>query len=54
MFSLFQGSFEDKFKALKIAEELADKSTLVILRKSLRDMTPEAVKLSALLTRKLM
>ena len=27
MFSLFQGNTEDKLKALKIAEELADKST---------------------------
>ena len=33
MFSLFQGNTEDKLKALKIAEELADKSTLSILRK---------------------
>ena len=28
MFSLFEGNTEDKLKALKIAEELADKSTL--------------------------
>ena len=33
MFSLFQGNTEDKLKALKIAEELSDKSTLSILRK---------------------
>ena len=52
MFSLFQGNTEDKLKALKIAEELADKSTLSILRKGLRDMSPEVVKLSALLIRK--
>ena len=52
MFSLFQGNTEDKLKALKIAEELADKSTLSILRKGLRDMTPEVVKISALLIRK--
>ena len=52
MFSLFQGNTEDKLKALKIAEELSDKSTLSILRQGLRDMTPEVVKLSALLIRK--
>ena len=33
MFSLFQGNTENKLKALKIAEELADKSTLSILKK---------------------
>ena len=32
MFSLFQGNTENKLKALKIAEELSDKSTLSILR----------------------
>ena len=32
MFSLFQGNTEDKLRALKIAEELSDKSTLSILR----------------------
>ena len=52
MFSLFQGNTENKLEALKIAEELADKSTLSILRKGLRDMSPEVVKLSALLIRK--
>jgi len=52
MFSLFQGNTEDKLKALKIAEELSDKSTLTILRQGLRDMSPEVVKLSALLIRK--
>ncbi|MBO6977894.1 MAG: annexin [Prochlorococcus marinus XMU1428] len=52
MFRLFQGNTEDKLKALKIAEELADKSTLSILRKGLRDMSPEVVKISALLIRK--
>ena len=52
MFSLFQGNKEDKLKALKIAEELSDKTTLSILRKGLRDMSPEVVKLSALLIRK--
>ena len=52
MISLFQGHTENKIKALKIAEELADKSTLPILRKGLRDISPEVVKLSALLIRK--
>jgi len=52
MFCLFQGNTEDKLKALKIAEELADKSTLSILRKGLRDMSPEVVEISALLIRK--
>ena len=52
MFNLFQGNTEEKLKALKIAEELSDKSTLSILRQGLRDMSPEVVKLSALLIRK--
>ena len=52
MFSLFQGNTEEKLKALKIAEEMSDKSTLSILRQGLRDMSPEVVKLSALLIRK--
>ena len=52
MFSLFKGNTEDKLKALKIAEELSDKSTLSILRQGLRDMSPEVIKLSALLIRK--
>ena len=51
MFNLFQGNTEDKLKALKIAEELADKSTLPILRKGLRDISPEVVEISALLIR---
>jgi hypothetical protein len=51
MFSLFQGNTEDKLKALKIAEELSDKSTLSILRQGLRDMSPEVVEISALLIR---
>ena len=33
MNSLFKGSAEDKLKALNLAEELGDKSTLPILRK---------------------
>ena len=52
MFSLFEGNTEDKLKALKIAEELSDKSTLSILRQGLRDGSPDVVKLSALLIRK--
>ena len=52
MFNLFQGNREDKLKALKIAEELADKSTLPILRKGLRDISPEVIEISALLIRK--
>ena len=51
MFCLFQGNTENKLKALKIAEELADKSTLPILRKGLRDISPEVVEISALLIR---
>ena len=51
MFILFQGNAEDKLKALKIAEELADKSTLPILRKGLRDTSPEVVMISAKLIR---
>ena len=52
MFSLFQGNKENKLKALKIAAELADKSTLPILRQGLRDISPEVVEISALLIRK--
>ena len=52
MLSLFQGNTENKLKALKIAEELADKSTLPILRKGLRDISPEVVEISAFLIRK--
>ena len=51
MFNLFQGDTENKLKALKIAEELSDKWTLPILRKGLRDISPEVVEISALLIR---
>ena len=51
MLKLFQGKTEEKLKALKIAEELSDKSILPILRKGLRDTSPEVVKISALLIR---
>ena len=52
MICLFKGNTENKLKALKIAEDLADKSTLLILRKGLRDISPEVVETSALLIRK--
>ena len=52
MIGFFQGDTENKLKALKIAEELADKSTLPILRKGLRDISPEIVEISALLIRR--
>jgi len=52
MFSPFQGNKENKLKALKIAEELTDKSTLPILRKGLKDIYPEVVEISALLIKK--
>ena len=50
MIKLFQSSStKNKLKALKIAEELADKSTLPILRKGLRDTSPMVVEISATL-----
>ena len=52
MFSLFKGNTGNKLKALKIAEELADKTTLPILRKGLKDISPAVVEMSALLIRK--
>ena len=52
MISLFQGDTDNKLKALKIAEELSDKSILSILRQSLRDTSPEVVEISDLLIRK--
>ena len=47
MNKLFKGSKEEKLKALYIAKELSDKSTLKILRIGLKDMDPDIVKLSA-------
>ena len=44
MFNLFQGNTENKLKALKIAEELGDKSTLPILQKGLKDISSEVLK----------
>ena len=47
MLKLSKGVTADKLQALKIAEELADISTLPILRRGLKDMDPEIVELSA-------
>ena len=52
MFKLFQSHKVDKLKALKIAEKLADKSILPILRRGLKDTSPEIVEKSAYLIRK--
>ena len=49
---LFKGSAEDKLKALNLAEDLADKSTLPILRKGLKEMNLQIVERSANLIRK--
>ena len=51
MIKLFQGDTNDKLKALQIAEILSDNSTLPILRKGLRDISPEVVEISAHLIR---
>ena len=47
MESLFKGSKEDKLKALQIARDLSDKSTLPILRMGLKDMDFDIVEISA-------
>jgi len=52
MLKLSKGVTTDKLQALKIAEELADKSTLPILRKGLKDMNLQIVERSADLIRK--
>ena len=52
MLKLSKGSTADKLKALKIAEELADKSTLPILRIGLKDVNLEIVERSAYLISK--
>ena len=52
MLKLSKGVTADKLQALKIAEELADKSTLPILRKGLKDMNLQIVERSADLVRK--
>ena len=52
MYKLYKGAPKDKLKALKIAEELAGKSTLPILRRSLKDVNSEIVELAAMVIRK--
>ncbi len=52
MLKFFEGNTKDKLKALNIAKELADKSTLPILRRGLKDMDPVIVEISADLIRK--
>ena len=47
MESLFRGSKEDKLKALEIARDLSDMSTLPILRMGLKDMDSDIVEISA-------
>ena len=47
METLFKGSKEDKLKALKIAKDLSDTSTLHILRIGLKDMDSDIVEISA-------
>ena len=51
MFKLYKSNPEDKLKALEIAKELADKSTLPLLRKGLKDSNPEIVERAAILIR---
>ncbi len=51
MFQLFLSNKEDKLNALKIAEQLNDKSILPILRRGLKDTSPEIVQRSAFLIR---
>ena len=52
MLKLSKGSTADKLQSLKIAEELADKSTLPILKRGLKDMDLQIVERSADLIRK--
>ena len=52
MLKMSKGSTADKLKALEIAEELGDKSTLPILRKGLKDMNLQIVERSADLIKK--
>ena len=47
MFKLYKGPPENKLKALKIAEELEDKSKLPLLRKCLKGMNPEIIERAA-------
>ena len=52
MLDLYQGSKEEKIKALKIAEFLSDKTTLPLLKLALKDMDSDIVKVSANLIQK--
>tara|TARA_Y100000589_G_C26656925_1_gene428339 strand:+ start:127 stop:519 length:393 start_codon:yes stop_codon:yes gene_type:complete len=52
MYHLFKGSKDQKIKALKIAEELSNKSILPILKMGLKDMDSDIIKLSAKLIQK--
>ncbi len=52
MLELFKGSKEQKIKALKIAGDLSNKSTLPILKLGLKDMDSDIVKISAKLIQK--
>lgn len=52
MKKLFSGSKEEKIKALRIAEKLSDLSTINLLRRGLRDMDPDIVKICAKLIEK--
>ena len=52
MLKLSKGFTADKLQALKIAEGLADKSTLPILIKGLKDMNLQIVERSADLIKK--
>ena len=52
MLKLFKGNTADKLQALNIAEELADKTTLPILRRGLKDMNLKIVERSANLIKK--
>ena len=49
---LFNGSKEEKIKALKIAENLSDYSTINLLKRGLKDMDPDVIKISAKLIEK--
>ena len=51
MFNFYKGTPEDKLESLKIAEKLADKFTLPILRKGLKDINPEIVERAAFLVK---
>ena len=52
MNKLFKGLAYDKLKGLNLAEELADKSKLLIIRRGLKNIDPAIVELSTSLIRK--